>query len=491
MANRPSEWLVLRPPHSDPPTPWPKEIASWSDIEPLERRLRFDAGTPIVLNPEGLCDPVFTRFLNSGSFRSLARGSQDSYLIDYRLYFTFLWTRDTDWRDATADDIDDYEHWRRRDADNPGKISGGRWNRGLAAITRLYDWAIGRGEISSSPVLKRRIIGYRGFEIDVPVARSTDYRPSDVKWMTPRAYRLWRDVGLRGYDNAGLIRTAWQGRCDGRDVAFADLLSESGLRRREAGAQLTIEIPTAQPGQNYPHGWVATAIAKRSRRYYWVSRKALSEIASYCETTRAEAVQSAQRFRRYDGILDKKVVIVSPDKKTLYWCDDLGREFRMSVDLIDAEQRRLLYVNTARGLEPLALWLTEAGLPMHYTTWNNTFRKANERCKAAGIELWCTPKMLRHSFALRMLIQIQYAFSRSLDLSAKERDTLRELYGDAWALVKDLLGHRSVELTKSIYLEPVRGLSLELMFVDEDPEDASDLIVRVAHDMGLVLDIAL
>jgi hypothetical protein len=27
-----------------------------------------------------------------------------------------------------------------------------------------------------------------------------DVRSADVKWVTPRTYRLWRDIGLLGYD---------------------------------------------------------------------------------------------------------------------------------------------------------------------------------------------------------------------------------------------------------------------------------------------------
>jgi len=30
-----------------------------------------------------------------------------------------------------------------------------------------------------------------------------DVRYSDVKWVTPRTYRLWRDVGLIGYGISG------------------------------------------------------------------------------------------------------------------------------------------------------------------------------------------------------------------------------------------------------------------------------------------------
>lgn len=53
-----------------------------------------------------------------------------------------------------------------------------------------------------------------------------------MKWFTPRTYRLWRDVGLRGYTVGGLPETGWRGRNDSRNTAFTDLLFESGPRLR-------------------------------------------------------------------------------------------------------------------------------------------------------------------------------------------------------------------------------------------------------------------
>ena len=37
-------------------------------------------------------------------------------------------------------------------------------------------------------------------------------RSADVKWVTPRTYRLWRDIGLLGYNAAGELDPSWPGR---------------------------------------------------------------------------------------------------------------------------------------------------------------------------------------------------------------------------------------------------------------------------------------
>jgi hypothetical protein len=90
-----------------------------------------------------------------------------------------------------------------------------------------------------------------GTVAEVPANRATGVRAANVKWFTPRTYRLWRDTGLRGYTVGGLPEAGWRGRNEGRNAAFADLLFESGLRLREAGCLLTIEVPDAVLGNSW------------------------------------------------------------------------------------------------------------------------------------------------------------------------------------------------------------------------------------------------
>jgi hypothetical protein len=67
----------------------------------------------------------------------------------------------------------------------------------------------------------------------------------------------------------------------GRNCAFADLLFESGLRLREGGCLLTLEVPDVINGQVHYEGTVAAAIAKRRERIFYVHAEALSGIATY------------------------------------------------------------------------------------------------------------------------------------------------------------------------------------------------------------------
>jgi len=167
------------------------------------------------------------------------------------VFFDFLWQRGKDWDAATADDLLDFEDWRRRSPRNMARISGAKWNRELAALRRLYEWAARQGHVTASPVTVKTVRDRHGDLVEVAQAWATDVRSSNVKWLTPRAFRLWRDVGLRGYTAEGRRDASWRGRHDERNAAFADLLFSSGLRRTEAGSLLTIELPALAGSQRY------------------------------------------------------------------------------------------------------------------------------------------------------------------------------------------------------------------------------------------------
>lgn len=108
------------------------------------------------------------------------------------------------------------------------------------------------------------------------------------------------------------------------------------------------------------------------------------------------------------------------------------------------------------------------------------FRQANLRCERVlltgherevprlarvaevrGKVPYATPHSGRHSMALYMLIVLNELMDKKYGLSAADRRDFAQLYGDPWWLVKTLLGHRDVEVTKEHYLAPVMHLQLE------------------------------
>lgn len=465
------------------------QLDAWAGIDSRERALSIEPGTPILIDPAGRIDPRLAYFLRRSRFAFLAEESKNAYAKDYRLFFTFLHQREKYWDQADHEDVDDYESWRRRSEDNPRRIGGSKWARELAAFKLLYGWAAAVGHIDRSPVLTHAMRRRDGTVVEVANNRPKDVRASNVKWLTPRTFRLWRDIGLRGYTAAGLPQAGWRGRNDGRNAAFADLLFDSGLRLREAGCLLTLEVPHALSGQVYYEGTVAAAIAKRRERMFYMSAAALAGVTAYMATTRRAAIRRAQRQGRYDRMPGVRVVTgISQGKDCrVGWEDRLGRRGEEAIRLIGERGRRLLFIKGSSGLEPLALWLTEGGMPMDYRSWEAVFRSANQRCAQSGKPIVATPHTCRHSFALKMLVTLHRALDRRFGLSREERTDLRKVYGDAFALVKDLLGHRSELTTRQTYLEPLNGIRLATML--EGSEDLDTVLARVAASSRRVMDL--
>jgi len=474
-------------------------LAGWADLDQREADADIGDRQPILIDPQFRIDPVLARFLARSRFTWLAEGTREAYAKDYRLFFSFLWQRGKHWHEADPDDLLDWESWRRRS--QPGRrISGSKWQRELAALRLLYEWAEKKGHIARSPVLVHAVRLRDGSTVMAADQAPRDVRCSDVKWVTPRTYRLWLQVGLLGYDISGQPDPSWRGRNDGRNAAFTDLLFSSGLRLREGGCLLTLEVPEAAAGHCYYEGSAAGAVAKRRERMFYASAAALRRVAGYIATTRAEAIRRARRHRRYDQMRGKLIVtkVSHGARRKLRWRDEQGRPAEAQVGAISPAERMRLFTETEHGLEPLWLWLTEAGMPMAYPSWEKVFDAANARVAAVfaaatrqdgrrRIAIACSPHMMRHSFALYMLVALHHALDRRFGLTPEERRHFRQVYGDPWVMVRDLLGHKSEQTTRQVYLEPLSGLQVRSL-LDHD-EDLEALLSRVAASSRLVIDV--
>ena len=323
-----------------------------------------------------------------------------------------------------------------------------------------------------------------------PRLRPSNVRRYRVKWLTPRAYRRWRDIGLGGYGADGTRDASWRGRNDARNVAFADLLWSSGLRLREGATLLCWELPAAGGGgAGFVRGRVAENVAKGGSRDFWVAERALRGIEAYRDSARAAAVRRAQHEGRYDRLDGVMVAQALTRSRQVVPAGGDGGRVRVSLDALSATDRQRLFVETDDGLEPAMLWLTEAGMPMPYDSWKKVFSVANVRCAAQGVAISCHAHMLRHSFALRMLVTLMHAVDRRLGLTPQQQHDYQQWYGDPYVYVQTLLGHRSRDTTEAIYLEPAKGLQIELFLSgDEDREAASALLSRVAAASDRVLD---
>ena len=463
-------------------------LADFPDLAEREAALGIRPGQPFLLMADGRPDIDVLEFFRSTAFKSLAAGSQESYAPDIQLFLSFLSVQGIDWRDATFEHLADYEFWRRRDQQNPDRVGAATFSRDMAAIKKFYDWHQWRGNVAVSPVALHKP-GSAG-DSDSPRLQPNAVRSVQLKWLTPRAYRRWRDVGLGGYDGDGRRDATWRGRNDGRNLAFAEAMWSSGLRLREAGTLVLGEIPNADNQVRYAKDRVGQAVAKGRGRDFWISAAALKHIDNYVISTRAVAVHRARSEGRYDGLTDIKIVDTVDHHRRVHFTKWDGSKGTVPLDSLDANDRLNFYIRTDRGLEPWMVWLSEAGLPLPYRTWEAIFSTANKRCQTLGVDIHCHPHMLRHSFALRMLVTLIYAHERKMGITPAERREYRHIFGDPWVLVQTLLGHVNVETTRNCYLEPVSGLQVDLFLNDDVAEDASisDFITHIAASAPGIVD---
>ena len=486
--------------------------AGYGDLAEREHDVGVRAGDPVFLSPDCRVDPVLGLYGQSTRFRAYTAETRRNYATDISLLLTFLWGRGREWTSASARDVEDFEHWRRFAEENPDRIGGAKWDRELAAFASLYRWAARDGHCGSNPVAMKQIVGRDGVSIAVPVARAKDARRSNVHWLTPRTWRLWIDVGLRGHTPAGLPEPSWVGRLEDRNVAFVRLLTSSGLRRAEGGSLLAFEVPVRQlDGGRYYRGKVAAGVtrSKRSRTFY-VAADAVGEIQAYVASSRALAVRGAQSQRLYQQLPEIRFVtdITRRMNPVVRWRNQVGAVGERKLDDLTVAERMLLYVEGAGGPEPLWLWLNERGLPFRIHSWDGVFATANRRCERVltpsnriGLDPhqvfapYATPHSARHSFALYMLVVLNTLMDQKYGLSPEERRDFRQLYGDPWFMVQTLLGHASRETTVDRYLAPVADLQLRSMLAgasDPAPAPMPELdatFARIAQDSVGIQDV--
>ncbi len=267
----------------------------------------------------------------------------------------------------------------------------------------------------------KQVRGQNGEVVTAPAARAKDARPSNVHWLTPRTWRRWIDVGLRGHGRDGVPEPGWAGRLEDRNAAFVRLLVSSGLRRSEGGSLLTFEVPGLRlDGGRYYRGKVAAGVTRSKKdRTFYAAADAIGEIEAYAESSRAWAVAKAQRKGLYERLPGARVVteVTRRPRPVVRWRGLDGSSWECPLGELTVRERMLLFTEGPKGLEPLWMWLNEQGLPFGVHSWEGVFRAANERCERVlttpgrvGFDPhqvfapYATPHSARHSFALYMLV---------------------------------------------------------------------------------------
>lgn len=413
-------------------------------------------GTPFILGDDGSYDYDLNRFFRACPTLGVrSPNSLRAYGLDILTWMRFLAGHRPGkslWQ-ADRDDVAAFYEARRLSLP-PARISAASWNRSIAALDKLYRWAVEEGLIPKSPFTYRQAWRRtsRGAVMTIAANTATERgaRTRDVKFLSLDRYLLFREIGLRGRLLDGSEDPIWQGRNSERNAVFAELLITTGLRLQEAASLLWIEFPKLEPAGTLRSRsfLLSAAIAKGSKgRQIRLPERVLKRLHEYVEVERSNAL--ARRSRAGSRSVEHPIRVLSHDRRTLVLEKDAARA---GIDVLTPRERnRLIWSETS---EPLSLWLTEGGQPMPMAAWEAVFRRASQRCRRFGIDLDVTPHTLRHTFAVHMLsLLVREQIGWVLD----ERSThigaaYRRLIGDPLLKLQRLLGHSRVESTY-IYLD--------------------------------------
>ncbi|MCX4547189.1 site-specific integrase [Streptomyces sp. NBC_01565] len=453
---------------------WPRVVTpfmrEFSDLfATLEGRLDEQGvpeGQPFLICPEGRFDVGLNRYF-SVWLASSPWNTQAAHARDLRTFFDFLWSGrgGCGWREATPEDRAAYGWWRRRDERGP-RVEDSSWDREVSTVNQFYLWAFDQDLVRANPIRQRSAAAWSacssggpGPSRQVPAEASHTGPRRDVKWLPPASYRVWRNVGLCGFDAEERPRRAFRGRWAARNAAYADSMIRTGLRLSEQSALTVFELPPVPaPGSGIVNARAVLpeAIAKggSGRAVYWPV-SLLRDLRDSMEFDRQEALEYGRSRGSY-----------IPTRRSLLVEDPARPRVRMGgrwipVSRLDAaERRRLLVATPGGGWEPAMVWLNQWGLPMSVSGWKQVFADANVRCAARGVDLRATPHTLRHSYAVITLELLWRGHLQALgEMNERQRLTYQRVFGDPLNWVRIRLGHRSASTT-AIYLHTLQELEM-------------------------------
>lgn len=432
--------------------------AELEDLDRLPHTGTTPDGTPYLIDPSGRYDVRLNDFFTTELINAPPT-TQAAYAYDLKRFLKFLWDNRSQrsWTDATPGDRAAYKHWRLLDPAG-ARVEATTWDREVATVNQFYRWAVARGHAACNPFVQRlsRSRDPRRPRGQTPAESSHRGRANDIAWLPPATYRRWRDIGVRGFDMAGLPDPAFRGRFASRNGAYCDLMVRTGLRLSEQTSLSVFEFPHPVAGTLNVRSWLPRSIAKGgSARHIYFPMSTLTEVWNYIAIERAEAIEMAQANGAYEQI--RSPLIVADRLRPFV---QIGGE-RVDAAKLTHDERRRTFIECREGLEPIALWINEDGLPSKPSAWQEVFKTANRRCVRREVPIRCHPHMLRHSFAVITLEQLWRGHIQELTpMSGPQRETYQRVFGDPLNWIRIRLGHRSIETTQ-IYLHTLSELEME------------------------------
>lgn len=447
------------------------DLEAWRASRPRRK------GQPFFVGPGGSVDVRLNRYFNTARRRRLSTGINRKAAYALRVWLEFLRKRGAKWDGATEQDIDDFAEAKRYDLDSPLMVQGNSWHGELGQLKAFYRWASSTFNVHDPISTTTKSIGGVVVErIDVDTHAN---RQHDVKWLSPGAQARWRDVGILGVAGDGTEAKVWRSRCGERDLAYVEGLYRTGLRMQEWASFLLLELPSDEKQRWFYTLALTDACAKGGYGHkFWIDHIAVNHVRTYKEGERQIAIASARARGMYESVRNKVLLLgyvrsaSGSARLRLRFAD--GKIVQRSLNDVSPDLRMRLFRETEDGLEPAMLWLNENGMPRPKRAWFKTVDLINARVRRAGIShLSCTQHMLRHSFALRWYtVGKLINEGRLMNVSPDEAEDFRAEFGSTWHLVQTMLGHRTTETTKNVYLAPFIALDVELL-LEHAADDAS------------------
>ncbi len=461
----------------------------------MERDAGVPAGVKFLMSPDFSIDPRLACWIKGLLSRNLRIGTINEYVKAVRLWVNHLHQRGINWMDATADDVIDYSLLRTAPNDGSRPISQNTWTAQSTGISSLYDCALIYGWVSMNPMLARRSRGQRNIGF-----RNLD-STQDVRWLSPKTYELFRDVGIRRYqlfkNTAGFYSAQWGVR-DGnpdlrtneRDALFADMLFNTGMRRNEAGSLVLTDIPVNMTDSSVIYIKLGRAVTKNGiPRAVEIGNHVVKRMDDYIQMDRKYLVENAQSKGTYEKMkgvirvthigkgLQPKIHFQRPgDSQTTHTC---------SMGDLSPKERKYLFLQTDNGLEPLQLWLTTDGRPMACESWNMVFRRATSRLHNLGLTTFpnTTPHSLRHSCAIFFLVTAMSIFAgiKNPEL-VPLYENLRNVLGDPMTMVMNKLGHLGPDVTRKYYAKPADAQIFAQALTDTDVLRREEVFSRIENE---------
>lgn len=444
-------------------------------------------GTPFFLGPDMRpVEPLCSFFFELS--KTLKAKSLQDYTYDALDLVDFLEELDppTHLLSATEDDLLAYREdctELRESPDTPAT-----WKRRRATINNFYDWAVNGAKLLAEKPYYRRPNGR-----DVLSWGAT--AQLDVRHLTYRQWRFFKQVGLRGLLPDDRIDPGFRGRNALRNSAASELAITTGMRLREFSCLLDIEVGSPRRDAS-PAEVLLQEIAKFGLpRVAVIQDSTLRELDMYRRTERAAAVRASggALYRRRAELF----VVTDIDLRQMKLTGVLdGRRRTFRVETMTADLRRRAVVEGDHGLEAMALFVGRGGRMPTKQRWEQVFDEAHLRTLRISKE-YATDVVMpsririhdtRHTFAIYMLQLLTQLVLREeaerLSNGGPGAFLTDHVSRNPLLILQRLLGHRRVESTMR-YLRYLRDTNA---LVNKAIEEWNDQETTYANYAAALMD---